>query len=396
MEGKKEENKVLVYFRDKKIEYIRKILLYVALTIWLIRETYYFTSQVLNRLGIYMTSEDKAMLIKLTLLCVFVVCILGEIRLYEIALCVISYITYIQSDNEVFALFVFFSIALKDIDIKPFIRHLFRYHVIFITICIVVYSILLSRGSNLAKVIIDDRVRYSFFFNHSNPFGMMIAAVMMSTWYLYFEKIPSWLLNMISLLLMIFVWEFPKCRTAVVVMVLMVGLYNIRRISKEYTQILVNCILFLGTFFCVFCMWKYWTGNWVGVGSGFVRNFMMRFADGVLNLVNHDLTLFGQKVNTFGKSLSYGKLTRRVSLDFAYAMMYLYTGVIGSIVFVFVLLKAWIKLNQSKQIDEMILLLVVLLYGLCEWPIMIFSVGFPLVFCKDVFKKKRLMYKNVF
>lgn len=327
----------------------------------------------------------------LGILLVILAALLKGISCIEILLIIYCCVSFILIHDATLFSFLVLTITVKKSNMDNILRLFLRIQVLVLSICIIVYPVLLELGSPYAKIsYITGRsvTRYNFFFSHPNNFAIQCVFTVLAYIYLYRDKLSYYKTNIIILFLILFLLIFPKSQTAVIVLII----YLVVRFMIKYAKLIWKpFIKFLFPIISV-CISILVYMNYKGMEFPFLDyimgTFSARFLGAAMSFHIYKVNLFGNYLNEIGNTLYIDGQWNTFWFDLAYIRMLVAFGIVGAFIFYYIFLKGLIMHMREKNYMVLSLLVVVMVYAISEWTAFSTMTVFPLLFCNIVFQSE--------
>ena len=327
----------------------------------------------------------------LGILLVILAALLKGISCIEILLIIYCCVSFILIHDATLFSFLVLTITVKKSNMDNILRLFLRIQVLVLSICIIVYPVLLELGSPYAKIsYITGRsvTRYNFFFSHPNNFAIQCVFTVLAYIYLYRDKLSYYKTNIIILFLILFLLIFPKSQTAVIVLII----YLVVRFMIKYAKLIWKpFIKFLFPIISV-CISILVYMNYKGMEFPFLDyimgTFSARFSGAAMSFHIYKVNLFGNYLNEIGNTLYIDGQWNTFWFDLAYIRMLVAFGIVGAFIFYYIFLKGLIMHMREKNYMVLSLLVVVMVYAISEWTAFSTMTVFPLLFCNIVFQSE--------
>lgn len=327
----------------------------------------------------------------LGILLVILAALLKGISCIEILLIIYGCVSFILIHDATLFSFLVLTITVKKSNMDNILRLFLRIQVLVLSICIIVYPVLLELGSPYAKIsYITGRsvTRYNFFFSHPNNFAIQCVFTVLAYIYLYRDKLSYYKTNIIILFLILFLLIFPKSQTAVIVLII----YLVVRFMIKYAKLIWKpFIKFLFPIISV-CISILVYMNYKGMEFPFLDyitgTFSARFSGAAMSFHIYKVNLFGNYLNEIGNTLYIDGQWNTFWFDLAYIRMLVAFGIVGAFIFYYIFLKGLIMHMREKNYMVLSLLVVVMVYAISEWTAFSTMTVFPLLFCNIVFQSE--------
>jgi hypothetical protein len=311
-------------------------------------------------------------------------------NLMDLALVIWAFASIKTSNNYTMAIFLLMALGARNLEKDYIVRVWLCCVGPEILVSMIVYPILLARGSAYAQI--SSIGRMYFMFNHYNGFGMCFTFSLIAFIYLTYRKIPYWISNVLLTGGAFFLYKYPNCKSGAVVLIAMAVCLLCYRYWEKGWRYLAMLIPVFTLLTAGICTYIYYAGILTIDQSIIQSTFSMRFQEAAIGLTLCSPTLFGQPILYAGQTWTlYGVERAGVSADLAYVTLFIYYGIIGGIVFLALFYKTIIEKLQQKKGLILVLLAMVCIYALQEWPAFYITIAFPLFWVSDAMDwKKRI------
>lgn len=318
--------------------------------------------------------------------------LIKKFSLIDLLLIAYGYFTFISvQDTTLFSCFVLL-VASQNIKIDDILRIYVRVQAFILSVCIIVYPILLILGSpyaTLGYVAGRNTIRYNFFFLHPNNFAIQCVFTVLVYIYLYKKKLSYYKINIIILLTIVFLLVFPKSQTAVIALIIyLITLFMIKYakiIWKPFIKFVFPVVIICISIF-VYMDYKGMTLPFVNYFSG---TFASRFSGAAMSFQIYQVNLFGHFLNEIGNTIYINGQWNTFWLDLAYVRMIIVFGIVGSLIFYYIFFKSLILHIKEKNYMVLSLLVVVIVYAISEWTAFSITTVFPLLFCNVALQSRK-------
>lgn len=228
------------------------------------------------------------------------------------------------------------------------------------------------------------RMRYYFFFNHPNSIALCMLYFMLAFVYLWQDKLPFGVTIGALVLGCVFEYLGPCSYTALAVLaVATIGIVWNHCWQKGWGSFAyVAAPMILGI--AILGVLLFYFVNIEIPYNPITHTLVMRFEQGAAALAICPPNLWGQAVTYLGQDIEWhGKILNAVSLDMGYVALLIYYGLFGMILALSCVLKGYYSMLKHKEYMNALLLCVVLLYGMMEWPAIYPVLAFPLLLLSD-------------
>ena len=286
-------------------------------------------------------------------------------------------------------------IAVKGLNTDNVIHLYAVFQTLVLTACIMLYSMFLLLGSSYAITSwIGGRLRYNFFFAHPNNFAIQCVFTFFAWLYLYREKIPYWLMNLLTIALATFIYIFPNSQTAVIaLLVFLIAQFMIRYFRKIWRPF-IKALLPITLVVVIILVYMFYTGNISFISNFIIGTFASRFEGAATAFSLYDINLFGNYMSQIGSTVLYSNgQWGSFWLDLAYVRMPFAFGIVGSLIFYGIVIKGIARLIHRRNYYILTLFAVIIAYALSEWTAFSVVTVFPLLFLSDALndsQKKRI------
>ena len=307
----------------------------------------------------------------------------------------IGVINFLMVRDSTLLTFVTILLALKNITVDKIIQYYYKINAFILTICTLMYPVLLK--INLVSTsFISGRERYTFLFNHPNTYSITFVFVFLAYIYLDKEKISNIRIIITCIFAIIYLYIFPKTITAVISLLVFLTLFVFTQYFKYIRKYVLKFALPIFTILCITTIYSFYYNLDIPIIRNYISGtFEIRFVDAAYALKYYKLSLFGTLINDLG-SLVY-RDGNWVShwLDLGYIRALFNYGILGFVLYLICLTRAFYNYIKNKQYFIVILITVVIIYGLSEWGAFDIITAFPLLFLYiGLLSKKKLMKCN--
>lgn len=318
------------------------------------------------------------------------------ITLAEGAMLICALVNYFCARDTTLLSFVALMIAVQPKDTNRLIRTYMYVNAVILAICIPLYFLLHALGSPIAALsYIDGRSRYNFFFSHPNNMAAQLTFTILAFLYLYRNRIPYWISNIISIISALFIYFFPNSQTTTVLLVLYMVMRFAIRYARSLSQKMFRYVLPIALIVAVLLVYAYSTGS-TELLSRFIKGtFESRFTSAAVAIKLYSLTLFGTSMPEIGTMFLFNGQWITFWLDMAYIRVIFACGIVGTIIFIYYFAKGIHIHLLQRNFEVLVLLMIVLFYAMSEWTALSITTVFPLLFLKSPRKKGTKIYRIV-
>ena len=292
--------------------------------------------------------------------------------------------------------FIALIIAVQPRDTNNLIRTYMHVNALILGVCIFLYFLLHAVGSPLAALsYIDGRSRYNFFFTHPNNAAAQLTFTIFAFIYLYRNKIPYWLSNIILTISALFIYFFPNSQTATILVILYMVIRFGIRYARKFSRKVFKYALPIALIVVVLVVYAYATESTELLSQFITGTFEARFTGATVALKLYHLTLLGSAMPEIGTLILFEGEWMTFWLDMAYVRVIFACGIVGTIVFISYFAKG-IRIHLlQRNFEVLALLVIVLVYAMSEWTALSVTTVFPLLFLKNPRKKGTKIYRIV-
>lgn len=303
----------------------------------------------------------------------------------DLLLLAFAYRTTFAGDYNEFAFLILFFIVARGLDERWLVRAWLGMYLVLLVFCTVCYPFYYLTGSSHATVTMGgDVVRYNFFFNHCNGYGLLVACCALAFVYIYYEKIRYLWINLTLLGAVLLCWFGPKCKTAAMILILCACLLAMWRYVPKLFQVAMWIGLpLLVVVICGIVFGYYWGIIPPDYEILSANTFTARFVDAAIALILYPLNLLGQMIPTIGMVVEVGAFNRLTWLDLGHVRLLIRFGLVGGAVFYTVVFVGMARLLKRREWLKAIMIFLMMTYFTMEW--IPFTYMFPLIFAGNAF-----------
>lgn len=317
--------------------------------------------------------------------------LIRRFSLVDLLLIGYGYFTFITVQDTTLFSFLVLIIAVQNINMDDVIRVYARFQVIVLSVCIVLYPILLAIGSSYVSfsyISGRSQVRYNFFFSHPNNFAIQCVFTVLACLYIKRKTMSYWKVNIVLLLTIVFLSVFPRSQTAVIALIM----YIVVQFTVKYAKLLwkpfiktVLPIIIVSVSILVYINYK---GITSPVANYITGTFASRFSGSAMAFHLYKINLFGNYLGELGKLQYINGQWATLWIDLAYIRMLIAFGIVGASIFYFIFFRGLKRYIQEKNYNILSLLVVVMVYAISEWTAFSVLTVFPLLFFDISFQRK--------
>lgn len=292
-------------------------------------------------------------------------------------------VIFLTSKDDTFLMMMMILIVSRGIDERRIITFWYKIQKVIMVAIIILYIALLLLKSPLAEIQYEEgRTRYYFMFSHPNIFSIQLLFTVLAFIYLNYDKISEIKVYVILVALGIFVFVFPNSKSSAITAFIIALLFFIGNHSKIVYKYAVKVMVPILAIFILYFINKAIGIYTVGQGAATISIFSNRFDLAAIALKMYPPKLFGQYVDTIGTNVFWNGKWRMLWIDMAYVRLFITCGVVGAIIYLYVLIRENYYEIKNKAYLHEIMLVAVMLMGSSEWMSFSILTSFPLIFIR--------------
>lgn len=266
----------------------------------------------------------------------------------------IGFLSYFITSSFLLLELILLIIASLNLDFDEIIKKDFKFKLFILFALVILYFLGYTNGMLIHRP--DGLIRYSFGFYHPNLFSMFLVLIYLEYTYVHKENFNIWKIIW-GLFIFFLIMNYADSRTAGYVLILFMFFLKFKKIgirimTNKVVSFLSKNLFLILLLICLVVTVLFNKGNDLAISLNTV--FSSRIYIQNLFLKNYDITLLGNNIQYL------------MSLDNAYLRILLNFGLIGVLIYNFIIKKIMNKSYECNDYYIYIIFIIFLIYGVME------------------------------